>query len=298
MKVLVTQIERSAIYDGPGLRTVVFFKGCPLRCRWCANPETQLFENEVYFDKAQCIECAECTTFCDNQQTCPVSVQGQCINTEKCASCINNCPSGALQFAGHGLSVDRIMAEVLKDAEFYKTSGGGLTLSGGEVLGHAAISKEILSRAKAQGIHTCIETSGFGDRDELINLASNTDLFLFDIKLMNDATHKHWTGVDNKLILENLRALIINNCKVIIRYPLIPGVNDNIREITELVKLMHENGLKELHILPWHAMARDKYNRLNRNLFKAETNNDSISIEEIIKILSDSNILVNVGGIM
>ncbi|MEI6287111.1 MAG: glycyl-radical enzyme activating protein [Bacillota bacterium] len=274
MKTLVTQIERGAAFDGPGLRTVVFFKGCPLRCQWCANPETQNMTNETYFSEKLCMNCSE---------RCPKSVQ--------------TCPTGALITVAKEMTIAEIVNEIRKDEVFFRTSGGGVTLSGGEILLHAKAALEILKQCKLNHISTAVETSGFGLREELLKIAKYTDLFLFDIKHCDSEKHYAATGVHNETIIDNLRALCAVNAQIIIRLPLIPGINDTAENIRQLIELMQSLNLRELHILPYHALAREKYAWL------AKTHNDfsccdsSLNADQIAELVATAGINTVIGGI-
>jgi len=274
MKTLITQIERGAAFDGPGLRTVVFFKGCPLRCKWCANPETQTMTNETYFAAKHCLKC---------QELCP--------------KCVQTCPTGALSATAKEMTIAEIVAEIRKDEVFFRTSGGGVTLSGGEVLLHAKAATEILKQCKRNYIHTAVETSGFGSRDDILGLARYTDLFLFDIKHCDSEQHFAATGVHNETIVDNLRALCANKSQVIIRLPLIPGINDTPANITQLIELMNTLNLRELHILPYHALAREKYARLNKKYHEFSRSASSLDANQIAKLTTNAGINTVVGGI-
>ena len=274
MRTLVTQIERGAAFDGPGLRTVVFFKGCPLRCKWCANPETQISTNETFFAEKQCMKC---------QEHCPRYVQ--------------DCPTGALSFVAKEMTVAEIVREIRKDEVFFRTSGGGVTLSGGEVLLHAEAALEILRLCKLNHINTAVETSGFGLREDLLNLARYTDLFLYDIKHCDSEQHFAATGVHNKTIIDNLRALCASKMSVIIRLPLIPGFNDTSANINQLIELMTSLNLRELHILPYHALAREKYAWLDKNYYEFSHTASSLDANQIAVLTTNAGINTVIGGI-
>lgn len=271
MKALITQIERSAGFDGPGLRTVIFFKGCPLRCKWCANPETQALENESYFNEKLCINCGCCDT---------------------------GCPSGARKSIAKVMTVSEIVREILKDELFFRTSGGGVTLSGGEVLLHTEAATEILKRCRKNYINTAVETSGYGNKKSLLQIAKYTDLFLFDVKHCDSQQHQLATGVPNEKILENLRALCFAKANIVIRLPLIPGFNDTMENTIRLIGLMQELSLTELHILPYHAFAREKYRWLNKDYNEWETTDSSITVDEIADMTLASGIKTIIGGVI
>lgn len=240
MQALIFNIQRYSIHDGGGIRTIVFFKGCPLHCPWCANPESQSFESEVMKLKSQCIHCHVCA---DNAA---------------------ECPSGALTEQGKWMTVEEVLAEVLKDSVFFNTSGGGVTLSGGEVLSQAAFATELLRRLKELGIHTAIETTGFGRWEALEGLAVYTDVILYDLKIMDPEQSKKTLGVDPEIILHNLARLVDKGCRVIPRVPLIPGFTMDERNITAISALAQKYGLKEIHLLPFHQYGSSKYESLGR----------------------------------
>ncbi len=241
MKALIFNIQRYSIHDGEGIRTVVFFKGCPLHCPWCSNPESQSFDVEKVMIENKCIHC---------KAVCPMDPV--------------ECPSGAIEVFGKEYTVDEVMNEVLKDSIFYNTSGGGVTLSGGEVLGQAPFATELLKRLKRLGIDTAIETSGMGSTVLLKQMAEYLDTILFDLKIMDPKKAKSILGADINLIKTNIEALVKMGKNVIPRIPLIPGYNmddENIKRIVEFVKFL---GLKEVHILPFHQYGSGKYEFLKK----------------------------------
>ena len=241
MEALIFNIQRYSIHDGGGIRTMVFFKGCPLRCPWCANPESQSFEIEKMKLKSLCIHCHPCSN----------SAEG--------------CPSGALTEQGKWMTVEEVLAEVLKDSVFYHTSGGGVTLSGGEVLSQGIFAKELLKQLKLLGIDTAIETTGFGDWEVLEGLADYTDVFLYDLKIIDPIQSKKTIGADSEIILSNLAKLVHKGCRVIPRVPLIPGFTMDEKNITTISALALKYGLKEIHLLPFHQYGSSKYESLGRD---------------------------------
>ncbi|RRD40697.1 glycyl-radical enzyme activating protein [Leptotrichia sp. OH3620_COT-345] len=226
---LVTGIERGATFDGPGIRTVVYLKGCPLRCLWCSNPETQKTENEVYWDYGA---------------ICPIT--------------------GELPKVAKKMTLNEVFKEVMKDEKFYRKSGGGVTLSGGEILVNAKFAIKLFEKLKEEYIGTAIETTGFGNYEELESLAKLTDTVLFDIKHMNSEKHKQYTAVSNKVILENLERLSKWHKNIIMRFPFIKGVNDDKENIAETAKFLKKVNLLDVDILPYHTMGLEKYRKLRR----------------------------------
>jgi glycyl-radical enzyme activating protein len=264
MKGRVFAIHRFSVHDGPGIRTAVFLKGCPLRCLWCHNPESFDPDPEIAFIAHRCGACGDCV------QECPVSahrfedgvhVFNRAVCT-KCGRCAEACVFGALERTGADMAVGEIVREVLKDSVFYTESGGGVTVSGGEPLGQWRFTLELLSVLKSHGVHTALETSGFGPRNALEALLPVTDLFLFDIKSVNPEKHRKLTGVPNDSILENLEFLAGAGVKVELRCPLVPGLNDSEEDIAAIAALVRKYpGLTGAVLLPYHNTGNDKYVR-------------------------------------
>ncbi|KJS19797.1 MAG: hypothetical protein VR72_17235 [Clostridiaceae bacterium BRH_c20a] len=261
---LVFNIQRYSIHDGPGIRTVVFLKGCPLRCVWCSNPESQNLFREKRFIEKRCINCKKCISIC------PVNAMNQqrVINLDKCldcGACIDTCYSEALQYVGNILSDEEILEEVKKDLVFYKDKGG-ITLSGGEPLLQNEFVSSLLRLCKKSSINTVVETSGFVKWDTLNELAELIDLFYYDIKHINSKIHNELTGKPNELIVENLEKLLDkkrNN--VIVRIPLIKGMNCDFENISGIgVFLKKINYHNEVHLLPYHRFGTGKYKQLDR----------------------------------
>ena len=267
MKGRIFQIQRFSIQDGPGIRTTVFLKGCPLRCLWCHNPESARPEPQLFFSAAQCIGCGYCFTHCPQEahgmeNGVHVLDRAAC-NT--CGECTTGCYSGALEMVGRDASVEEVMTEVLKDLPFYETSGGGVTISGGEPLAQFEFTKALLEAAHKNGLHTCLETSGFAPFERLAVLHKSTDLFYFDCKETDPARHKEFTGVERILIEENLVRLDALGAATVLRCPIIPGLNareDHFRGIAALANRLQN--VKEVQILPYHPLGRSKLERLGK----------------------------------
>jgi pyruvate formate lyase activating enzyme len=273
MKGLIVNIQRYSLRDGDGIRTIVFFKGCPLRCPWCSNPESLSFEIQK------------------------VKITSKCIQCRQCSFDVDECPSGAITEFGQYMTVDEIVQEVIKDNIFYHTSNGGVTLSGGEVLSQAPFAKELLKELKSLGINTAIETSGQGQTKHLIELAHYLDLILFDLKIMDENKGKEILGADINLIKNNLRSLVQLGKRVIPRVPLIPGYtldDENIRAIIEFVKSLN---LKEIHILPFHQYGSNKYVFLNKSYPLKDLPVPSYElIEEVKNKIKKEGLHVTIGG--
>ena len=263
---VVSTIQRYSLDDGPGIRTTVFLKGCQLRCPWCQNPETQNHFTEIYFRAANCIGCGKCEEICPVESAISLT-SDQRINRQvciRCMKCTEVCPSSALEVVGREMTVSEVMDEVIRDKLFYDTSGGGLTVSGGEPTLQAAFTTELLKRAKMQGINTCIETNGYAKNEVWKMMLSYLDLIFLDIKHMDPVIHKKFTGVSNELILHNAHYLA-SQVEVIIRVPLIPGFNDSGQIIEELGKfLLNVPHIKEVHLIPVHGYGSSKYVMLGK----------------------------------
>ena len=240
IKGTVTEIQRFSLKDGPGIRTTVFLKGCNMACRWCHNPETLSRAPQLMRYPGHCIACGMCIKVCENDAM--TIMDGELLfSREKCTDCgkcSNECFSGTLKLAGMEITVDDVMKEVLQDIDYYKNSGGGLTISGGEVICQPEFTKALLEAAKNEGISTAIETNMHAEWSVYENLLPLLDLVMLDIKLSCDEAHLQWTGVGNKLLLENTRKLAETGTPLVIRTPVIPGVNDTEEEIGRIAEIV------------------------------------------------------------
>lgn len=240
-KGLVFNIQRFSIHDGPGIRTVVFLKGCPLKCIWCSNPESQSFSPEMFFSPVKCIGCG------------------------KCEESVDACPTDARVRAGKEMTVSEVMREIEKDIKFYRRSDGGVTFSGGEPLMQWEFVKELAKLLKAKGIHTAVETTGFAPWEVFYGAVEDIDLILYDLKAYDPEIHQRYTGADNVLILENARK-ITESKKVIFRIPVIPGFNDSLSSMEGLAEFIHScKPDAEVNIIPYHGLGGSKYERLGKN---------------------------------
>lgn len=267
MKGLIFNIQKYSIHDGPGIRTTVFMKGCPLSCSWCHNPESQCFERELMQYTNRCIKCGECTNVCSTGAL--SNKEGVIVrNVELCTMCGNCakiCYTNALEIAGKEVSVLELVKELEKDVVFYDSSRGGVTVSGGEPLSQGEFVLELLQYCKKMEIHTAVDTCGFGSSSMLGEISKYTDLFLFDIKFVDNALHKLYTGVSNGIILQNLKLLSSLGKRIWVRVPIIPGINDDEENITATAKLiMSTAGVEQVNLLPYHNAAMEKYKRLNK----------------------------------
>lgn len=246
----IFDIQRFSIYDGPGIRTNVFFKGCNLRCQWCHNPESQSVKPQLMFYSEKCVGCGKCAELCGNTFT---------ENCTACGRCVSVCAHGARKVSGRTADADEIVAAVLKDKEYYKTSGGGVTLSGGEPLLQADFAAEILRKCKENGIHTAIETAAHVPWTAFEKTLPFLDLVLCDIKAADDGIHRQYTGVSNALILQNVKKLMESGTAVRFRTPVIPGIND--KEPEKIAKLIRG---ADYELLAYHTTGVGKYAALNK----------------------------------
>jgi pyruvate formate lyase activating enzyme len=263
----ITNIQGYSIHDGPGIRTVVFIKGCPLRCLWCANPENLTASVQIGFIKNLCKTCGRCGKTCRYDAIIPG--EGYRINKDKCVSCgdcVDACYYDALVRYGELKTAEETFLQVRKDKMFYDSSGGGVTVSGGEPLLNPDFVYELFSLCKNEAINTCIETCGYVPQKAFETVLPVTDYFLYDIKLIDPVRHKKYTGCDNELILENARYLVKSGADVLFRQPLIPGINDtddNIQRTSEFMLSLGEGG-NRLQLMPYHRAGTSKYNALNQ----------------------------------
>ena len=259
MKLQVTEIQRFCMHDGPGIRTTVFLKGCPMHCAWCHNPETQKYKSELLFYPNKCIGCSGCEMFCPNGVH--TLNEKHLIDREKCGlcgKCVENCPTGALEICGKEYTVKEILSEVEKDRAFYGESGG-VTLSGGEPFAQGDAIIELLKSCKENGFSTAVETCGYADSDVILAALPYIDLFLWDIKDTDRGRHKRYTGVHNDKILRNLSLVNERNAKIRLRCILVSGVNTNECHYSAIAELASKiNNLDGVEWIPYHAYGGTK----------------------------------------
>ncbi len=256
----IFEIKRFAVHDGDGIRTTVFFKGCPLRCVWCHNPEGLLAKKELAFIADKCVGCGKCTEVCQ-QKAHRISDGLHSFLKEKCAlcgECEKVCLNGALKLYGKTMSVDELLPILLEDRDFYKESGGGVTLSGGECLLYSDFCRELLRQLKNEGIHTAVDTCGFVKREDIDKVLEYTDVFLYDIKAFDEDVHIKCTGQSNRIILENLMYIDSMNKDIEVRIPYVPLYNDGQIE-KEAKFLSNLKNIKKVKVLPYHNFASSKY---------------------------------------
>jgi len=314
-KGFVFDIERAASHDGPGIRTTVFFKGCPLQCHWCHNPESWRRYPELGLRRARCIGCGECVKVCKVQAI--SLVDGHSVTDSRlcklCGDCVNACTAGARQIIGQEMTVSQVMVEIEKDVIFYDRSGGGVTFSGGEPLMQPEFLLALVTACQVKKIHTAIDTSCYAEPQIIEKVSQIANLFLCDLKHMNSKTHERFTGVGNNLILDNIRRLSQAGVKIIIRIPVIPGFNDDQANIEATGKFIASlPAVTRIDILPYNRGGKEKSARLQKFPiadFRLPIGNRKSKIENsylpkadeqklncIFNILSKYGLIVNIGG--
>lgn len=264
VKGLIFDIQRFCIHDGPGIRTTVFMKACPMRCIWCHNPESISWQPLLSYTSALCIGCGACARVCPRTAH-TVDDHGHVFDRNRCivcGACVEECPSGALHMAGYETTVAEVLQEAIRDKPFYDNSGGGVTLSGGEPLMQIDFTEAFLMAAGEEGLHRCVDTCGHAAPARLLRIVPHTDLFLYDIKETNPELHRQWTGVDSRTVLDNLRLLHAQGARIRLRCPIVPGYNDRENHFAELAALCRElPDIEGIEIIPYHDYGVSKLKR-------------------------------------
>lgn len=273
---VIFKIKRFSVHDGPGIRTAVYLKGCPLKCAWCHSPEGISPDISIWYDKNNCIACRQCVDVCPNNALKLIKARtGNIIeiNRELCnitGNCVRICPSDAMRFTGYKIQVSDLLQEIEKDTVFYENSGGGVTLTGGEALLQLDFTTEILKACKEKNIHTAIETCLFADKEVINAIYGFTDLFIIDLKLFNSTDHKLFTGHPNDVILENFLYIASTEKEILVRIPLIPGITDTRENLDSIDKFVSSSGRHiPVEYIDFNPLARNNYERLGMQ-FKLE----------------------------
>jgi glycyl-radical enzyme activating protein len=286
---MIFDIQRMCIHDGPGIRTTVFLKGCPLECPWCHNPEGRLPNRELAYSRTLCIGCNACA------RACPHGLHAiengvhrfRRDGCRACFACAEACPSGAIEVIGREMSVDTVMQEVLRDRVFYEVSNGGMTVSGGEPLQQPEFAASLLRAGKAAGLHTALETSGCMPREQLAAVVSATDLFLFDYKETDPERHLRATGCDRDRVIDSLRYLDAQGVAIVLRCPIVPGANlrdDHIEGIADVARSLQH--LQEVHVMGYHPLGQSKRERLGTDAtvpFRAPSRDELTQVAEWLR---------------
>jgi pyruvate formate lyase activating enzyme len=258
---LIFDLDSFAVHDGPGIRMVVYFKGCPLVCRWCHSPESQHPTPELILMPDRCVLCGTCAQLCP-QSAHSVGASGHTVYRERCVGCgqcVSQCPVGAMAIKGHWVSASDIVDRAVRLKPFFDHSGGGVTLTGGEVTQQPEFAAAVLAMCQSHGIHTALETCGACGWSTLEKLARHADLVLYDVKLCDEAQHRRWTGVTNRQVLANARHLASLSCQVVVRVPLIPGITDTCSNLRSIFSFIQGIGLDWVELLPYNPSAAAKY---------------------------------------
>jgi len=299
---LISAIQKYSTKDGPGIRSTVFFKGCPLGCLWCSNPELIRPLPDLLYSREKCKQCGTCIQVCP-QGALSFGEDGYIlidrVKCDGCGDCVEECPEGALELAGTFMTVDQVVEELLKDRVFYETSGGGVTFSGGEPLWQSGFVAHVAKRMKAEGIHTALDTAGDVGWCRFEEVLPFIDLVLYDIKLMDNTQHRLFTGRDNDLILANARLLAQQNVPMFIRLVMVPGINDSPDEIRARMGFVKELGdiVQQVDILPYHRYGAGKYARLGLDypLMDLPEHTDA-QVDEIRALVDGYGIKTTIGG--
>lgn len=293
MSALLTHIQHYCLQDGPGIRTTVFFKGCPLRCRWCHNPEAISPEPEVLLSQDKCIRCGECFKPCPHPSD-------STFSRARCPDYRYDCPTLARQISGTRYTVEALLKELLRDRLFYEESRGGVTLSGGEPLLQADFLRKLLPELKREEIPVALDTCGFAPEEDILEIALQCSLILFDLKMVSPELHLQYTGRSNELILQNLESLTrrADAPRLWLRIPVIPGVNDSETELEALLgKVESLGGIEQIHLLPYHKMGLEKYARLGRPSPLEDLQAPSAaSMERLLERFKEVHPRVKIGG--
>ncbi|MGE5628779.1 MAG: trans-4-hydroxy-L-proline dehydratase activase [Solirubrobacterales bacterium] len=296
---LVFNIQKFSIHDGPGIRTTVFFKGCPLKCLWCHNPESQSFNKEIMISTDKCTDCGRCVKHCSSGA---ISInKGEVINDlskcTSCGKCIDYCINNARGLVGEELKNSEIIKEIQKDQVFYDQSKGGVTFSGGEAMCQIDTLAALAKRCKEQGVSVAVDTCGHVPFDNYEKIIDYVDVFLYDIKLMDSELHEKYMGTGNELILENLIKLSERGANINLRIPVIGGINDNDENMESILKFINCTNINKVNLLPYHDIAKNKYDRLLK-IYEGEfmKKPSDERMNELKKMFEKNGYITKIGG--
>jgi len=298
---LIFDIKRYSINDGPGIRLTVFFKGCPLHCAWCHNPESISPHIQKMYNRDKCIGCGACVLACP-EEACAMSPEGVITDRERCTGCgmcADICPTRATEMSGRIATVDEIVEIVEKERLFFDQSGGGVTFSGGEPLQQHEFLCSLLQELGSRSIHRAVDTTAFAKTETVLAVAAHTDLFLIDLKMMDSEKHRHWTGVGNETILENIRLLADTGACINIRIPLIGNVNDDLDNMSRSAAFIAAlpGAKKTVNLLPYHNIMAGKHERLGSTFDqRSMTEPDKTKQDTIVRLFADHGLKAQLGG--
>ncbi len=288
----VFNVQHFCVDDGPGIRTTVFLKGCPLQCVWCHNPESHKKAKEIMFHSDRCCACGKCVSLCENKAH-QITADGLHLYDHSrcslCENCVRRCPTHALETIGQTQTVEEVLSEILSDSIFYRTSGGGVTISGGEPTAQPEFTEALLAACKREGLHTCIETCGWCTADTITRLIPYVDLFLMDWKISDDVRHRLYTGVSNQPILRNLSLLHELGAEVVLRCPLIPDINIEASHFDGVAKLANQYAnIQQIDLEPYHPMGLGKAKALGKkSIYGNDRFPDASAMEEARQYIQD-----------
>lgn len=298
---LISHIQKYSTKDGPGIRDTVFFKGCPLGCLWCSNPELIRPQRDLLYNREKCVQCGTCIGVCPQHALEFDASQHILIDRQTCVAsgeCVEVCPEGALELIGREISVEELVSELLKDRVFYETSGGGVTFSGGEPLYQSGFVRQVAERLKKEGVHTALDTCGDISWCRFEEVLDVIDLVLYDIKAVNRETHLRWTGRDNDLILANARMLAMHDVPMHIRLVAVPELNDDEEGLRARMEFVSELcSVQQVDLLPYHRFGVGKYARLGMDYpLQGLEEHSEAEVERMRLVLETYGLPVTVGG--
>lgn len=297
---IVFDIQKFSIHDGPGIRTIVFLKGCPLCCQWCANPESNNFQPELLYYPDKCIRCKKCLETCPNGalECIDGAIVFHSVLCKGCFNCAAVCCSAARKVSGRSMSVEEVLTEVEKDLVFYETSGGGITFSGGEPLLWPLFIQELSAAMKKHNVNAVLETCGDFPKENFDLVKDTIDLILFDIKLISEKKHIKFCGATNKQILSNFKT-VIQEVPVVVRIPIIPQINDTLADLNDIIEFLmpYKNKIEEINLLPYHNLGISKYDALCRAyLLENHPTPSKEHMEKISGLFENNGYQVKIGG--